>query len=311
MFREFAREVVAFHPALLNHGLDRAHLFPLSGQGQSLQDVWIALNRCNSDGKSPKNKAVKPEPSLPSKAVESSSKDAAAIVSVPIGSIPKSDSDGGSVDAVVSAETKNNPERDFAKARRNAFLCAVLWRRAQESTSFRDIHQVFKDTILRLKSKPDNTEDDLLDSLLSLSVSEAEKVGLYAEWSTQTINVQINRGGLLEEQLASNVAKVEHLGNQNAEQAVLLAQKFEEIVSIKRQLQEMQSELTIQKVHARTDYEQLRARSLRVLKKEVMDLENVEIALSRPIPKVEMAKDVVTVVVDALQAYINDLEGKK
>ncbi len=311
MFREFAREVVAFHPALLNHGLDRAHLFPLSGQGQSLQDVWIALNRFNSDGKSSKSKVVKLESSLSSQAVESSSKDVAAIAFIPIGSTPKSDSEGDSADAVVSTDTKSNPEKDFAKARRNAFLCAVLWRREQESMSFRDIHQVFKDTILRLKSKPDNTEDDLLDSLLSLSVSEAEKVGLYAEWSTQTINVQINRGGVLEEQLASNVAKVARLDNQNAEQAALLAQKEEEIAIFKRQLQELQSEMAVQKVHARADYEELRSRSLGVLKKEVMDLENVAIALSRPIPKVETAKDVVTVVVDSLQAYINDLEGKR
>lgn len=310
MLWEFAQDVVALHPALSNHGLGRSYLFPLSGLGQSLQEVWSALNKCNSKEKPSKNKAVKPELSLPSKAVESSSKDA-AIASVPIVSGPKSYSDGGSADAIVSVETKNNPERDFAKARRNAFLCAVLWRRAQESTSFRDIHQVIRDTILRLKSKPGNMENELLESLLSLSASEAEKVGLYAEWAGQTINAQINRGRLLEEQLANNVEKVESLGSQNAEQAALLAQKEVEIGIFRRQLQELQSEMAVQKVHARADYEQLRARSLGVLKKEVMDLENVAIALSRPIPKVETAQDVVTVVVDSLQAYINDLEGKR
>lgn len=311
MFWEFAQDVVALHPALRNHGLGRSYLFPFSEQGQSLQDVWNALNKSNSKEKLSKIKVFKTAPALAGKAVEPSSKDDAVIALVPLEDIPKSDSDGGSTDAVVSTETKNYPEKDFVKARRNAFLCAVLWRREQESASFGDTHRVFKDTILRLKSKPDNMEDDLLESLLSLSATEAEKVGLYAEWANQSINAQINRAGLLEEQLASNVKKVERLSSQNEEQAVLLTQRNEELEIFKSQLQELQSELGVQKVHARADYEELRSRSLGVLKKEVMDLENVEIALSRPIPKVETAKDVVTVVVDSLQAYINDLEGKR
>ena len=311
MFREFAQDVVALHPALRNHGLSRSYLFPLSEQGQSLQDVWSALSKCNSKEKTSKIKVIKTEPALADKAVEPISKDDAVIVSVPLENTSKSDSDGDSTDAVVSTETKNNPEKDFVKARRNAFLCAVVWRREQESASFGDTHRVFKDTVLRLKSKPDNMEDDLLESLLSLSATEAEKVGLYAEWANQSINAQINRAGLLEEQVANNVKKVERLSSQNEEQAVLLTQRNEELDILKRQLQELQSELAVQKVHARADYEELRARSLGVLKKEVMDLENVEIALSRPIPKVETAKDVVTVVVDSLQAYINDLEGKR
>ncbi len=311
MFREFAQDVVALHPALRNHGLARSYLFPLYGQGQSLQDVWSALNKCNSKEKSSKIKVIKTAPTLAGNAVESSSTDDAVITFVSLESTPKLDSDGDSTDAAVSTEKKNNPEKDFVKARRNAFLCAVVWRREQESISFGDIHRVFKDTILRLKNKSENMEDDLLESMLSLSAIEAEKVGLYAEWASQSINAQINRGGFLEEQLANNVEKVERLSSQNAEQATLLAQKNEELGNFKRQLQELQSELAVQKVHARADYEELRARSLGVLKKEVMDLENVEIALSRPIPKVETAKDVVTVVVDSLQAYINDLEGKR
>ena len=311
MFREFAQDVVALHPALRNHGLGRSYLFPLSEQGESLQDVWSTLNKCNSKEKSSKIKVVKTGATFADKTVKSSSKDDDVLASVPFESTPKSDSDGDSIDVVVLTKVKNNPEKDFVKARLNAFLCAVLWRREQESASFGDIHRVFKDTILRLKNRSENMEDDLLESLLSLSVIEAEKIGLYAEWASQSINAQINRAGLLDEQLANNVKKVERLNILNEEQAVLLTQRNEELDICKRQLQEMQNELAVQKVHARADYEELRARSLGVLKKEVTDLENVEIALSRPIPKVETAKDVVTMVVDTLQAYINDLEGKR
>jgi hypothetical protein len=70
-------------------------------------------------------------------------------------------------------------------------------------------------------------------------------------------------------------------------------------------------ELTIQRIHARADFESLRAGSLGVIKSAVSELENVNIVLSREKPKLEFAREVLTSVIDNLLEHINKLNESK
>ena len=68
---------------------------------------------------------------------------------------------------------------------------------------------------------------------------------------------------------------------------------------------------TIPFVHLRTDYEKLRGSTLRTLNTEIVQLNNVEIALSRDVPKVEISLAVIHVVVDALLRLSKRLDSKR
>jgi hypothetical protein len=283
---DFAKDLVALHPVVKSSALGRTTLFPDDRENvKPLQTIWAELHKGAKESKSAKGYIEKNE--LPSDlSIESDS------------------------DANAALDTKNNPSKDFPKARRNAFLCAVLWRHI-EGEAFSSIMRVVQETFFLLKKEPTKLDDELFESILSFSNVEAEKIGLFIKWSNKNLNEQIFRVERLEQSLSSNVEEVSRLTNETSRQADTITQLCNELVELKESLIAAQSEIAVQKVHTRADFEELRARSLGIIKKEVTDLENVEIALSRPIPKVETAKDVVKAVVDSLHTYIKDLEAKR
>jgi len=285
---DFAKDIVAFHPVVKSSELGRAVLFPLEIENaKSLQDIWSLLYKGAKESKSSKKKKNK----------------------TTTGSNPDVESDSDS-ESKLSSDAKNSLSKDLSKARKNAFFCAVLWRRI-EGESVSSMMRVLQDTFLLLKKEPANFDDELLENIFSLSNLEAERFSLFAKWANRNVNeknIQLER---MEQSVSASKAENEYLANESAVQQATIVQMSSELLQLRNSLIEVQNEIAIQKVHTRADFEELRSRSLGVLKKEVAELENVEIALSRTIPKVETAKDVVSAVVDSLQTYIRDLEAKR
>lgn len=278
--REFAADVASLHPMVRSNNLGRSFIFANSEDNPSLLDIWSALQLDKQESKALKENAE--------------SNDSLADQSIG-----------------KKADGKLNLSKDYAKARRNIFLCAVIWRHGNRGITFSDIMRVLRETTLQVRRKPKNIEEELLELLLSVSSTDSEKIALYAEWANQSLLLQIKRITLLEQNVAYKNNELETLTRQVIEQQELAVQREQKIDGLKVQLGLTKDELSVQRVHARADYETLRAGCLSVLKKDVAELENVEVALSRPIPKVEMAREVVKTVVDSLNSYIRDLEGKR
>ena len=147
--------------------------------------------------------------------------------------------------------------------------------------------------------------------LFSIPEKDAHKISILLAWtSAQSISLQ-SREADLDRRLQAAEQEIQTLlqtlASANAFQVTTeAALHFREA-----ELDAQAKTLSVQKTHARADFEVLRADSLGVIKAAVTELENVDVALSREIPKTDIARDVVQAVTDSLLGHIKTLEGKK
>lgn len=290
-FREFSRDLTCLHP-VIQGVLPRDEIFPGSSDGPSLSYVWeklFPLETRQAPGK--KHKLAKPGGASKGTSKES-------------GGLDEQSTQG-------NERSESLVSKEFAKARRNAFLCAALWRHGEGLISTSDFIGGLKQTIYSVGGLPDPLDGKLVDALVSLPEKEAEKLALYMEWSTSQLAQERTKSSDLELQLSRLRENVSGLQSQ------LDAERESHAVTVTRAedaenaWNSARADLGTQRIHSRANFEGLRATSLSIINQAVNELNNVEIVLTRPVPKTDFAADVVKNVIDELEAHIRELEAKK
>lgn len=217
---------------------------------------------------------------------------------------PKSDPDGS-----AQAEERN-ASKQLAKARRNMFLCGALWRGSEDSPDIQGLIHTLGTTLFRSSNDP-IVDGALLSSLATASEKEDERIALLIAWSVAQTGHLNARIADLGRRLQTSEDALSRTQGELASTRDLLDDKEIEVGQRDAQLKAQLADTGIQKTHARADYEALRADSMNVIKAAVAELENVDVALSREIPKTYLAREVVQAVVDSLIKHVGSLEQKK
>ena len=275
--REVARDVVLFHPVTRGCG-SASHAFSSSQDELGTKQFWKELfpNGYNSaaSGFSAKNEA--PTPIAESTQLES------------------------------SKETS----KVLAKARRNAFLCSVLWRHGEGLEVASDLMRVYGETLFEHQADK-NLEADLIDGLATIPEREEEKIAQVMAWAmSQTATYQA-RAADYAKKLQLSSESLESLRTAHSELEGRNQEGLQLIQSKEQELRGLANSISIQNTHSRADFESLRANSLGVIKSAVSELENVDVALSRENPKTEFARDVLKAVIDNLLEHVRKLDEKK
>lgn len=198
----------------------------------------------------------------------------------------------------------------IAKARRNAFLCSVLWRHGENLEVTADLMHLYGETLFRHSTKL-NLDTDLIDGLATLPEREEEKIAQVMAWASGQASSLQARTADYARKLQSATESLELLQAAQAELELRNLESLKMIQSKEQELSDMVRDICIQKTHSRADFESLRANSLGVIKSAVAELENVDIALSRENPKTEFARDVLKAVIDNLLKQVGKLDEKK
>lgn len=195
------------------------------------------------------------------------------------------------------------------RSRRNALLCAAIWRLQQGQMAFLEMVRALRSTLFSLKKRPKSLEDELLEALASVSDKDAEPMALLLEWSARQQTEAINR-------LADANRRACALDDEVRELKESLALTLARVDTLQTQLaderaagQALQAALGVAKTHGQADLEGLRALALNTLRDAVSQLDVVSEALKREPPKVLSALDKVDAVMDRLKATNGKLEN--
>jgi hypothetical protein len=206
-------------------------------------------------------------------------------------------------------DRKPNPA-DIQKARRNAFLCANIWRYAEHQISFAELLRSLRATLFESVSEGKNLEKHLLAYLVSVQEKDRSGVADFLRWSIeQTIHVQ--------NQADHFRLRLDSLQSQQQEVDELLATKEVEIAGMNRQLAGLRAqvlaaeeEVRVLKVHSKDDLERQASRTIRALEDEIPVLTDCLTALKRDPPKVEVAKEYLGTALDTLNNELKILREK-
>lgn len=77
------------------------------------------------------------------------------------------------------------------------------------------------------------------------------------------------------------------------------------------EIEKLKEELRIAKTHAAADFEEMRAKSLNVMRQVADDLRTINIALTRPVPKVSSCRHLTATTWDDVSQHITHLESLK
>lgn len=276
-FRSLARDVLLLHPVAQGNPTISEFFHGIDDR-RGLRDLWSALYG---------------QPSSVSR-------------EKPIEQVGEQTSDQ---DGDAQAEEKN-ASKQLAKARRNMFLCGALWRGSGDSSDLQGLIQALGTTLFRLSSDAP-VGGALLSALATAAEKEDERIALLIAWSvgqTGHLNARIADLG---RRLQTSEDALSRTQRELASTRDLLDEREIELSAKDVQLKSQLEDTGVQKTHARADYEALRADSMNVIKAAVAELENVDVALSREIPKTYLAREVVQAVVDSLIKHVESLEQKR
>lgn len=199
---------------------------------------------------------------------------------------------------------------EIQKARTNAFLCATVWRYAQQQSTFTEFLRSLRSTIFESSSDSKVIEVNLLSYLVSAADKDRHGIADFFKWfHDQTIHVQ---------NLADSYRqRLETLQAHKNEVDELLHAKDEEIEGLKQQIAGLNAqvsaandEIRVLKVHSKDDLERQASRTLRALEDEIPVLTDCLTALSRDPPKVDVAKEYLATVLDTLNRELKMLMEK-
>jgi chromosome segregation ATPase len=195
------------------------------------------------------------------------------------------------------------------RSRRNALLCAAIWRVQQGQMAFLEMVRSLRATLFSLKKRPESLDDELLEALACISDKDAEPMSLLLEWNNRQQTEAANR-------LADMNRRVGALDDEVRDLKERLALALAQAATLETQLtderaggQALQTALSVAKTHGQADLEGLRALALNTLRDAVSQLDVVSEALKREPPKVFSALDKVDAVMDRLKATNEKLEN--
>ena len=275
--RDFARDAVNNHPIMRGKPEGTCPFFGTSDV-QPLEDFWKALFIGNTES-----------------ALEISRR-------------ADSNSDGSE----SAQQDGSRPSQQFGKARKNAFLCAVLWRYGEGLVTFAEVLRLLKATVYHQPSSISSLETRLIDALAQPhETRETERLALVFEWFAGQSRVEVVK--VIEAKVANERLSAELLEAAQALEvrSTALFESQKEVAELRGMLLAAERQLEISRTHSRADYEELRARTLAVLGGATREMGEIDIALSRPAPKAEFVREVLRSVADELIIYHRQLEEKK
>ena len=275
--RDFARDAVINHPVMRGEP-EGACPFYGTSDVQPLEDFWKALYREQGEN---------------------------------VSGFPKTE-DGPSDGVESQQKEESKLSQQLRKARRNAFFCALLWRYGEGLIGLSEVLRLLKATVFQQTSSTSSLETRLVEGLAQIQEArEIERLALVFEWFAGQSRIEANR--VIEAQSAN-----ERLNTQLAEaiQALeigssSLLESQNEVAELRGALSTAERQLEIERTHSRADHEELRAKTLAVLREATREMGEVDIALSRPAPKAEFVRDVLRSVADELINYHRQLEENK
>ena len=207
-------------------------------------------------------------------------------------------------------QSKKTSSTDIKKARRNAFLCAVIWRFAERQTTFAESFRSLRSTIFQTSPDDKDVEEKLLHFLVLSQEKDRSGIAAFAQWfHDQTIQVQ--------KQAEQYKQRLDSLQLQKQELDESLSAKKNEIILLNEQLSTLQlqvdanvEEIRILKVHTKDDLERQKSRTLRTLEDEIPVLADCLTALTRDPPKLEVAKEYLGTALDTLNKELKALGEK-
>lgn len=277
--REFVRVAVRQHP-LVRQLDDPTQVMPGHNDGVTPEALWAQLTSERFSG---------PQP----------------------GTDVTDDENGASSGEPVKPKQRAQRTNTNADICSNVFWCDIFWRRSEGHLSFAETMRVLRVTVFALPTLSDTSDDDTIDALSVLAEKEDKRAALLFDWGHRASTTALEKVVHLERQVETYGARLDDaIERERALQASLEAAHTEGVQK-DQALKAAHDESAVQKVHARADYEHLRADALGVIRAAVDELNNVDVALSRDVPKTAFARDVVHSVVDSLTRHIKSLDEKK
>lgn len=207
------------------------------------------------------------------------------------------------------ADKKTNTA-DIQKARKNAFLCAHIWRYAEKQANFSELFRSLRATVFQSTSKSKDLEKNLISYLASAQDKAQSGVADFARWfQDQTVSVQ-NQANHYQQQLDSLQHLKQEVDEILATKEVELASLSQQVSGLLTQVEAMEEEVRILKVHSKDDLERQASRTLRALEDEIPVLTDCLTALNRDPPKVEVAKEYLGAALDTLNNELKVLREK-
>lgn len=287
--REFVRDAVKQHPVMQGEPT-HAGAFPGSSDSSAPEEVWHAL--------------APPESPLRAKRQPRREADEVADASA--------DVEGVSEDAIPeSARQTAKFGAQVSKARRNAFLCDALWRFDEGLAGFADSLRTLRQTLFALDKRPARVEQELIEGLATVSEKDDARIALLLDWGWQSAAVLQTKIVELERRDAELRRHLSDEQGRIADARRAHQAQVAETEMHKAAAQSAKSDLDNHRVHARADFEHLRAASLGVIRHAIDELGNVDVALSRDQPKVSLSRDVIHTVMDSLLRHVKSLEDQK
>lgn len=286
--REFVRDAVKQHPVM--HGEPtHAGAFPGSSDSSAPEKVWHALVRTEIPLK------LRRQPRRGDDSADEGT-------------------DGEGVSQDANSESVGQTARlnaQFSKARRNAFLCDVLWRFDEDLAGFTDSLRTLRQTVFAADERPARVEQGLIEALATVSEKDDDRIALLLDWEWQSVLALRTKLAELERRDAELRRQLSDEQNRIADARRAYRAQLAETETHKAAVQSAKTEFDNYRIHARADFEHLRAASLGVIRHAIDELGNVDVALSREQPKVSFTRDVIHTVMDSLVRHVKSLEDEK
>jgi hypothetical protein len=210
-------------------------------------------------------------------------------------------SDGG------NGKDKKTIPAEIQKARRNAFLCACIWRYAVKLIKLPEFLRLMRNSLLRSTTDSINLDREVLTYLACTQDKDRSHVADYVRWSYEQA---IQDKNLAEAYLKKNESLTREkegliADGERKDQKILTLNN--DVRVLEERIATMEEEVRVLKVHNRDDLERQSSRTLRVLEDEMPVLTDCLTALNRDPPKVEVAKEYLATVLDTLTGELKIL----
>jgi hypothetical protein len=215
----------------------------------------------------------------------------------------------GTVEVLANSALAGLKPSEFDAMRKNAAFCLLIWAAEARQLSFQEVCEILYSSVLEKEAEFLSSETDRLRALtdaqelaaVAVVCGEFRKRAEDSMRSAQTAKQDAESARLVTAELRSQL--------ENHQAALANLQEKIDIAESSAENQRNAHRTAL--LHARDDFEALRARVMRRIKDDVALLEEGLVALNREPPKVDVMIDHADRVVEALRGEVRKLEGEK